>query len=165
MKHLTWYESVGKNYHTEVPTAIIGSSDSSIHIVGSLISHHNELMTDGQSFVMRAQEIVTRNNAVVVGHHISQFTSTEHDQSGYSAAVVLAESHITIHTWPELNMVELDVYLCNVLQNNRAKCRTIFKELVDEFNAIKTTFVEVPRPNLSAVESSTTTTTSIESVL
>ncbi len=41
-------------------------------------------------------------------------TSTFHQFSpqGVSGVVVIAESHITIHTWPELGYAALDVFTC-----------------------------------------------------
>ena len=32
---------------------------------------------------------------------------------GVSGVVVIAESHITIHTWPEHNYAAIDVFTCN----------------------------------------------------
>jgi S-adenosylmethionine decarboxylase proenzyme len=33
---------------------------------------------------------------------------------GYTAILVLEESHLSIHTWPEYNYVSLDLYSCNL---------------------------------------------------
>ena len=38
-------------------------------------------------------------------HHFSPY-------SGVSGVVVLAESHITIHTWPERNYAAIDIFMC-----------------------------------------------------
>jgi len=38
-------------------------------------------------------------------HHFSPY-------SGVSGVVVLAESHISIHTWPEKNYAAIDVFMC-----------------------------------------------------
>jgi len=38
-------------------------------------------------------------------HHFSPY-------SGVSGVVVLAESHISIHTWPERNYAAIDVFMC-----------------------------------------------------
>lgn len=32
---------------------------------------------------------------------------------GVTGVVLLAESHLAVHTWPELDAVTLDVYVCN----------------------------------------------------
>lgn len=31
---------------------------------------------------------------------------------GITGAAILAESHITVHTWPEIGLVALDVFMC-----------------------------------------------------
>ena len=33
---------------------------------------------------------------------------------GVTGVVLLAESHLAVHTWPELGAVTLDVYVCNL---------------------------------------------------
>ncbi len=34
------------------------------------------------------------------------------EESGITGVAILAESHISIHTWPELNYIALDVFMC-----------------------------------------------------
>ncbi len=34
------------------------------------------------------------------------------ENSGVTGVAILAESHITIHTWPEINYIALDVFMC-----------------------------------------------------
>ncbi len=34
------------------------------------------------------------------------------EKSGITGVALLAESHISIHTWPEINFVALDVFMC-----------------------------------------------------
>ena len=38
--------------------------------------------------------------------------ATEKDQGGISGFVMIAESHISIHTFPEKGFVSIDVYTC-----------------------------------------------------
>ena len=40
--------------------------------------------------------------------------------AGATGAVILAESHLAVHTWPELKAVTLDLYVCNFSQDNGA---------------------------------------------
>ena len=44
----------------------------------------------------------------VVGQAFHQFAPT-----GVTGVVLLAESHLAVHTWPEQGAVTLDVYVCN----------------------------------------------------
>ena len=42
---------------------------------------------------------------------------------GVTGVVLLAESHLAVHTWPELRAVTLDVYVCNFTGDNSARAR------------------------------------------
>lgn len=64
----------------------------------------------------------------VVGQVFHGF-GTADNPSGATGAVVLAESHIAVHTWPELDAVTLDIYVCNFSQDNRAAAEAAFDAL------------------------------------
>ena len=67
------------------------------------------------------------------------------DGGGVTGTVVLAESHLAIHTWPELNSVALDVYVCNFTQDNSAKARQVVDHLAGLFAPEDFVRHEVPR--------------------
>ncbi|MEQ8196374.1 MAG: adenosylmethionine decarboxylase [Rhodospirillales bacterium] len=46
--------------------------------------------------------------ATVLNSHLHQFTSS----GGVSGVLVLSESHISIHTWPERSFAALDIFMC-----------------------------------------------------
>ena len=46
--------------------------------------------------------------ATILHSHFHHFTPN----GGVSGVVVLAESHISIHTWPERNFAAVDVFMC-----------------------------------------------------
>ena len=54
--------------------------------------------------------------------------------SGITGVVLLAESHVAVHTWPELGAVTLDVYVCNRGADNRAKARALMDRLAAAFS-------------------------------
>ena len=54
--------------------------------------------------------------------------------AGVTGVVVLAESHLSIHTWPEAGYVTLDVYVCNYSTNNRPKAQKLFDDIQAAFN-------------------------------
>jgi S-adenosylmethionine decarboxylase proenzyme len=67
----------------------------------------------------------------VLGHHFYQFDGADGTQTGGSTgAVVLAESHLAIHTWPERSGATLDVYVCNFTADNTAKAEAVYKALI-----------------------------------
>ncbi|HEY8877524.1 MAG TPA: adenosylmethionine decarboxylase [Roseateles sp.] len=57
----------------------------------------------------------------------------EDEQSGVTGVVLLAESHLAVHTWPELGGVTLDVYVCNYGADNSAKAEALLDALLTAF--------------------------------
>jgi len=53
--------------------------------------------------------------------------------SGVTGVVLLAESHLAVHTWPELQAVTLDVYVCNFGADNSAKAEALMAALISAF--------------------------------
>jgi S-adenosylmethionine/arginine decarboxylase-like enzyme len=47
--------------------------------------------------------------------------------------VLLAESHLTVHTWPEVGAVTLDVYVCNIDTDNSQRAHTALEVMVAAF--------------------------------
>src|SRR2546427_2839301 len=54
---------------------------------------------------------------------------------GVTGVVLLAESHLALHTWPELRAVTLDVYVCNLGVDNSARARRLLDRLLAAFAA------------------------------
>ena len=55
---------------------------------------------------LRAAAVAAR--ATILHSHFHHFTPN----GGVSGVVVLAESHITIHTWPERDFAAIDIFMC-----------------------------------------------------
>ena len=53
--------------------------------------------------------------------------------SGITGVVLLAESHLAVHTWPELEAATLDVYVCNLGADNSARAEALMDALVAAF--------------------------------
>lgn len=79
-----------------------------------------------------------------VGEVFHQFGTSE-VPAGATGAVVLAESHLCIHTWPELQSVTLDLYVCNFSQDNSGAARAAFARLIEAFMPAETVQREVMR--------------------
>jgi S-adenosylmethionine decarboxylase len=52
---------------------------------------------------------------------------------GVTATVLLAESHVCLHTWPEQRAVTVDVYVCNFGEDHSAKARGLMFALINRF--------------------------------
>jgi S-adenosylmethionine decarboxylase proenzyme len=53
--------------------------------------------------------------------------------AGITGVVLLAESHLAVHTWPELGAATLDVYVCNLGSDNSARAEALLAALVAAF--------------------------------
>ncbi len=53
---------------------------------------------------------------------------------GITGVVLLAESHLAVHTWPELGAVTLDVYVCNFGADNSARAEGLLGRLQAAFD-------------------------------
>lgn len=60
-----------------------------------------------------------------------------HDFSphGFTGVVCLSESHISIHTWPEHKLINLDIYLSNFERNNDGTVEALYKNFISFFSA------------------------------
>jgi spermidine synthase len=94
------------------------------HIVIELYGCDSELLTDvsfiEESMVKAAQDA----NATVINstfHHFSPF--------GVSGAVVIQESHLAIHTWPEFEYAALDIFTCGEVVNPWTCYKALFAAL------------------------------------
>ena len=61
------------------------------------------------------------------------FPPTAAGPGGVTATVLLAESHVCLHTWPEQKAVTVDVYVCNFGGDHSAKARGLMFALVNRF--------------------------------
>jgi S-adenosylmethionine decarboxylase proenzyme len=55
--------------------------------------------------------------------------------AGITGVVLLAESHLAVHTWPELAAVTLDVYVCNYGGDNSQRANALLDALIAAFGA------------------------------
>lgn len=80
------------------------------------------------NFVSKIQplmnEIISKCNLNVVGELAHQF-----EPIGATMIYLLSESHLSIHTYPEMKMITLDLYSCNLNIN----CDEVIKIINDFF--------------------------------
>jgi S-adenosylmethionine decarboxylase len=64
---------------------------------------------------------------------VGELFHTFPDAGGVTGVVLLAESHLAVHTWPELAAVTLDVYVCNFGADNSHKAHALLDALIAHF--------------------------------
>lgn len=67
---------------------------------------------------------VMRADLRALGESFHQF-----EPQGVTGTVVLAESHLAIHTWPESGYTTIDVFVCNFQEDNTHKALRLFAAL------------------------------------
>ena len=80
-----------------------------------------ERLNDIEHIEETLRKCVTAAKATLLHIHLHHFQPT-----GVSGVAVLAESHISIHTWPEQGYAALDVFMCG--QANPDACVPILRE-------------------------------------
>jgi S-adenosylmethionine decarboxylase proenzyme len=112
-----------------------------LHIVANLYACAGaRCLTDGAALRGFALAAIERAGLTVLGDLFHQF-----DGGGTTGCIVLAESHVAIHTWPELASVTLDAFVCNYSRDNSAAARSLVEELVALFRPEEVVRRELPR--------------------
>jgi S-adenosylmethionine decarboxylase proenzyme len=65
--------------------------------------------------------------------------------AGATGAVVLAESHLAVHTWPERAAATLDIYVCNFSQDNRSAAEAAYRYLEQAFKPTRVVRRDIER--------------------
>lgn len=68
------------------------------------------------------------------GLHVVGESSYQFSPQGFTFTVLLAESHLCMHTWPEHKSVAFDIYTCNHSENNNNKTREVYYTILKELN-------------------------------
>ena len=113
-----------------------------LHLIGDMVGCRcdPQLLLDGAGFRAKCLEFVSASGLTTMDATFHQF-----EGSGFTGTVVLAESHLAIHTWPEKQGLTLDVYVCNYSDDNSAKARKLFESIVDYFQPTECARHEVER--------------------
>ena len=108
-----------------------------LHLTADLhgVSPALAAMTDADALRQRCLAAVTASGLVPVGELFHRFAPAGDaaQPSGVTGVVLLAESHLAVHTWPELGAVTLDAYVCNFGADNSAHARRLLETLVRAF--------------------------------
>lgn len=107
------------------------------------------VLLDQQSMEIYCVEACQRNGLTVVGRLFHTFQNENKLPAGVTGTVVLAESHLAIHTWPEVRGVTLDVYVCNYSGDNSTRARNLFAEIITRFAPDRLETKEVARGHLN----------------
>ena len=77
------------------------------HIIVELSGCEGEVINDLSKVEGLMNEAAKRANATIIKSVFHKFSPV-----GVSGVVVISESHLSIHTWPELGYAAIDIYTC-----------------------------------------------------
>lgn len=103
-----------------------------LHLTADL--HHCQCdavwLTDADQLLDRCVDCVRAVGLQAVAHLAHGFPPGRQGPGGVTATVLLAESHLCVHTWPEQAAVTLDVYVCNFGADHSAKAHALMNALL-----------------------------------
>ena len=87
-------------------------------------------LTDAARLGAACVQAVNAAGLEAVAQLFHTFPSSTYGPGGVTATVLLAESHLCLHTWPEQRGVTLDVYVCNFGGDHSAKAHALMDALL-----------------------------------
>jgi spermidine synthase len=123
-----------------------------IHLTGDLFGCNcsASLFTDLETLSSLCRQTTLDAGLTIVDEKYHVFPDWQGQPGGITGAVLLAESHLAIHTWPERRGVTLDVYVCNFTGDNEAKARQLFDTLMLAFRPQEQVVNRIVRGDLAA---------------
>jgi S-adenosylmethionine decarboxylase len=112
------------------------------HLLLELKFCNKEVLDDLEYLKTSLIEVAEEIGATVLNNVFHQFCP-----QGVSGVVVIAESHLCIHTWPEYGYAAVDIFTCG----NTIDPRDAVNLLVNKLNAQEHSFRELERGLLEEV--------------
>lgn len=94
------------------------------HVIAELVDCDAELLSDVSALRHLLEEAAWTAGGTVLGSQFHRFSPI-----GASGVVLLAESHLSIHTWPEWHYAAVDVFGCGARMDPEAVVRRIASDL------------------------------------
>jgi S-adenosylmethionine decarboxylase len=83
-----------------------------LHLLADFHGVDPLLLCDGDALAALMRDAATAAGATVLGTHFHGFGK----RMGVTGVVLLAESHLSVHTWPESRYAAFDIFMCGELQ-------------------------------------------------
>jgi S-adenosylmethionine decarboxylase len=87
----------------KTPPAVVGK-----HLLADLSGVSAELLRDSAALEALLRAAAQAAGATILGSHFHHFGAG----GGVTGVVLLAESHMSVHTWPESGFVAADIFMC-----------------------------------------------------
>ena len=120
-----------------------------LHIVANFYNCH---FYKNHSSSNKIDESILLNKAIYfcekVGLHVVGQSQHHFEPQGFTFAILLAESHLSIHTWPENGNVAFDIYTCNYQNDNSNKTKEVYQLIKELIIPEKIEYKEIDRESL-----------------
>lgn len=141
-----------------------------LHLTGDLFGCgcSSATLTDLETLSTLCRTATLDAKLTIVDEKWHVFPDWNGQPGGITGTILLAESHLAIHTWPESRGVTLDVYVCNFTEDNTAKAEQLFDALTVAFRPQKQTVNRITRGDVAGAtieESEAAATDSAQSQL
>ena len=100
------------------------------HLIATLKAENHKLLVQYTEFARLVNELIDTYNLQKLGEVYHNFSP-----SGFTGVVCLSESHLSIHTWPEHGIINLDIYLSNFLRTNDGTVQKLYEAFRNHFDA------------------------------
>ena len=107
-----------------------------------------------RALCLRAVEAAGLRAVGELFHRFETLPAHAGEPAGITGVVLLAESHLTVHTWPEIGAVTLDVYVCNIDADNSQRAHAALDTLIAAFAPARLERHSLRRGELAATERS-----------
>ncbi len=116
------------------------------HVLVELRDCDANALDDLQNVESTLIDTARRIGATIIGHAFHQFSP-----QGVTGVVIIAESHICIHTWPEHNYAAVDIFTCG----DTSRLDEATRHIAEAFHSQDLSVVTLQRgqldPSVSAV--------------
>ena len=108
------------------------------HIILEIKTENVELLKDVEFIEKALKEAAIKARATILNSFFHKFGGA----GGVTGVLALAESHLSIHTWPEYSSAAIDIFMCN--NNPYMACDF----LIEKFKATNSTKISLVRTSL-----------------
>ncbi len=118
------------------PCGLGGRAVEGLHLTADLYQCNcsRELLIDAERLAELCRRHTLGVGLTLVDEKWFTFPDHQGEPGGVTGMLLLAESHLAVHTWPERNGVTLDVYVCNYSADNSGKAERLMAELLADLS-------------------------------
>ena len=121
------------------------------------LNHNNQLLNNSKHFLLELYRCdyeklndesflrwTLHNAAKLANATVLNLISNKFEPQGVTAIALLAESHLSIHTWPELNYSAIDIFTCGQNMKPDKSCKFLIEALIAEEHFLRVLYRNPP---------------------